>query len=90
MIIGAGPIGLVTLLAAKPMGAGDVVVVNCPRHARRKPAELAPTSCSTPRADDVAAVLAERFGEGVDIAFDAGGDSDDDRRALSSVRPKGA
>ena len=40
LIIGAGPIGLVTLLAVKLMGAGDVVVVELSSARKAKAAEL--------------------------------------------------
>ena len=89
LIIGAGPIGLVTLLAVKLMGAGEVVVVELSSARKAKAAELGADLVLDPAHDDVAAVLAERFGQGVDVAFDAGGNAATIALALSSVRPKG-
>ena len=89
LIIGAGPIGLVTLLAVKLMGAGDVVVVELSSARKAKAAELGADLVLDPAHDDVAEALAERFGQGVDVAFDAGGNAATIALALSSVRPKG-
>ncbi len=89
LIVGAGPIGLVTLLSLKAQGAGEVVVVELTEARKAKAAELGADLVLDPRSDDVAAVLADRYGQGVDVAFDAGGHAETIQLALASVRPRG-
>jgi (R,R)-butanediol dehydrogenase/meso-butanediol dehydrogenase/diacetyl reductase len=89
LIVGAGPIGLVTLLSLRVQGAGEVVVVELTDARKAKAAELGADLVLDPRSDDVVAVLAERYGRGVDVAFDAGGHAETIQLALASVRPKG-
>jgi (R,R)-butanediol dehydrogenase/meso-butanediol dehydrogenase/diacetyl reductase len=89
LIVGAGPIGLVTLLAAKAMGAGTVVVVELTAARKAKAAELGADLVLDPNVDDIAARLAAEFGQGVDVAFDAGGNAATIALALASVRPRG-
>lgn len=89
LIVGAGPIGLVTLLSLKAQGAGEVVVVELTDARKAKAAELGADLVLDPRSDDVVAVLADRYGQGVDVAFDAGGHAETIQLALASVRPKG-
>jgi len=89
LIVGAGPIGLVTLLAAKAMGAGKVVVVELTETRKLKAIELGADLVLDPNTDDIAAVLGAEFGQGVDVAFDAGGNAKTIELALASVRPRG-
>ncbi len=89
LIVGAGPIGLVTLLSLKVQGAGEVVVVELTDARKAKAVELGADLVLDPRSDDVVAVLADRYGQGVDVAFDAGGHAETIQLALASVRPKG-
>ncbi len=89
LIVGAGPIGLVTLLSLKVQGAGEVVMVELTDARKAKAAELGADLVLDPRSDDVVAVLADRYGRGVDVAFDAGGHAETIQLALASVRPKG-
>lgn len=89
LIVGAGPIGLVTLLAVKAMGAGTVAIVELTSARKRKAAELGADLVLDPVDDDIAATIAGVFGQGVDVAFDAGGNATTIELALASVRPKG-
>ena len=89
LIVGAGPIGLVTLLAVKVMGAGRVVMVELTRARKLKALELGADLVLDPTTDDIAGVLAAEFGQGVDVAFDAGGNAATIAMALAAVRPKG-
>ena len=89
LIVGAGPIGLVTLLSSQAMGAGKTVVVELTTARQRKAAELGADLVLDPTTDDITAVLTDEFGRGVDIAFDAGGNSKTIELALASVRPRG-
>jgi (R,R)-butanediol dehydrogenase/meso-butanediol dehydrogenase/diacetyl reductase len=77
------------LLAVKLMGVGDVVVVELSSARKAKAAELGADLVLDPAHDDVATAIAERFGQGVDVAFDAGGNAATIALALASVRPHG-
>ena len=74
VVVGAGPIGLLTLLAARLGGAGSVVVTDRNPHrlgvARRLGAELTVDVGST---DPVAGVMAATGGRGADVVFEAVG-----------------
>jgi (R,R)-butanediol dehydrogenase / meso-butanediol dehydrogenase / diacetyl reductase len=89
LIVGAGPIGLVTLLAAKALGAGKVAMVELTEARKAKAAELGADLVLDPSVDDIEARLATEFGQGVDVAFDAGGNAATIALALESVRPRG-
>jgi (R,R)-butanediol dehydrogenase/meso-butanediol dehydrogenase/diacetyl reductase len=89
LIVGAGPIGLVTLLACKAMGAGRVCMVELTSARQRKAEELGADLVLDPAIDDVAEAIAGEFGRGVDVAFDAGGNAATIELALSAVRPRG-
>ena len=74
VIVGAGPIGLLTLLATRLRGAGSVVVTDRNRHrldvARRLGADL---TVDVESMDPVAAVMAATDGRGADVVFEAVG-----------------
>lgn len=89
LIVGAGPIGLVTMLSAQALGVDRVVVVELTAERKRKATELGADLVLDPTVDDIAGVLAAEFGQGVDVAFDAGGNAQTIALALASVRPRG-
>jgi (R,R)-butanediol dehydrogenase/meso-butanediol dehydrogenase/diacetyl reductase len=89
LIVGAGPIGLVTLLAAKAMGADRVAVVELTTARKHKAAELGADLVLDPVTDDVSGTIGRLFGQGVDVAFDAGGNKATIELALGAVRPRG-
>jgi L-iditol 2-dehydrogenase len=74
VVVGAGPIGLLTLLAARLRGAGTVIVTDRNPHrlgvARLLGADLAVDVAST---DPVAAVMTATGGRGADVVFEAVG-----------------
>ncbi|HEV7810985.1 MAG TPA: zinc-binding dehydrogenase, partial [Candidatus Limnocylindrales bacterium] len=74
VVVGAGPIGLLTLLAARQRGAGSVIVTDRDRHrlevARRLGADEAIDVGET---DPVAAVMHVTHGRGADAVFEAVG-----------------
>lgn len=71
-VIGAGSIGLVTLLAAKGLGAAEVHVVARHPHQAALAMALGATSTSTPE-EARRAILDRTGGRGVDIAFETVG-----------------
>lgn len=88
-VIGAGPIGLVTMLALRAAGAGLVAMVEISDARKRKAIAMGADIVLDPTADDAAATLRQMTGGGVDVAFDASGNNATLTLALESVRAKG-
>jgi threonine dehydrogenase-like Zn-dependent dehydrogenase len=92
VVLGAGTIGLTTLIAARALGAGAIYVVA--RHAHQ--AALAESLGATTVLPDDPAIATERVrsltgGRGVDVVFETvGGHSDTLSLAWELVRPQGA
>jgi L-iditol 2-dehydrogenase len=89
-IVGAGTIGLLTLLAARLRGAGRIVVTDRSQHrleiARALGADVA---IDVEAGDPVAAVLEALDGRGADAVFEAVGSSSTVQQSVSVVRPGG-
>lgn len=90
LVLGAGPIGLATVLGLRARGFGSVIVSE-PSASRRALARgMGATATVDPTADDVVAqVLAATGGTGVDVAFDAAGNDATPTTALRAVRARG-
>ena len=90
LVVGAGPIGLATVLGLRARGSSQIIVSE-PSAARRRIAEqLGATLAVNPAEQDVAATVVEATaGEGVDAAFDAAGSNETLTAALMSTRPAG-
>jgi 2-desacetyl-2-hydroxyethyl bacteriochlorophyllide A dehydrogenase len=87
LIYGAGPIGLLTLLAAKHMGAGNILLVDRQQvrleHARRLGAAVA-----TP--DEIDTAIQEQFGSGgVSTIIDCVGVNATREQAMKIIQPRG-
>jgi len=89
-ILGAGSIGLVTLMSALAAGAGPVFVSE-PLDARREAAKrLGATQVLNPRTDPVVdAILDATDGRGVDVVFEAAGSVEAHQQMVEVVRPAG-
>ena len=90
-IVGAGPIGLITLLVARAYGAGDITVVDLERHRLDKASELGAThtvvaSDATSTIADVEATLGA---DGAEFVFDASGSSAGCSLSVRLARPAG-
>lgn len=73
-ILGAGPIGLVTLQAARAAGAGALIVVDLDQGRLEVAKKLGATATINPAQEDVpATILALTQGSGPDIVFEAAG-----------------
>jgi L-iditol 2-dehydrogenase len=71
VVIGAGPIGLLTIAALKRAGVGRLTAVEpLPHRQELARAMGADTAFTGPAADVAAAVLADSNGRGVDLVFD--------------------
>lgn len=72
-IVGAGPIGLYTLAAAKAAGALEVYVAEISPARREAARKLGATAVFDPKTQDVAAELKKRGLEGVEVVYDCAG-----------------
>jgi len=88
-ILGAGPIGLMVLQAAKVRGAGAIVSIDLSDRALEAAKQLGATAVVNPRRDDPRAVLRELTGEGADIVIEAVGATPTIRQTLDLVRRGG-
>ena len=74
VVLGAGPIGLLTLQCARAAGAGAIAVVEPHPVRRAKAKQLGATAVIDPRAEDVAARVKEVLGPlGADVVFECAG-----------------
>lgn len=89
LVVGAGPIGLVTLLALKEAGAGFVAVAELSPARKRKAEQMGADLVLDPTVDDVAGVIHARTGGGADVTFDASGHQATLTLALHAVRKQG-
>jgi len=88
-VIGAGPIGLVTMLALRAAGAGLIAMVEISAARKQKAMAMGADIVLDPTTDDVVATLRAMTGGGVDVAFDASGNNATLTLALGVVRSKG-
>lgn len=89
LVVGAGPIGLVTLLALKDAGASLVAVAELSPARKAKAEQMGADLVLDPSVDDVVAVVQARTGGGADATFDASGHQATLELALRSVRKRG-
>ncbi len=75
LIAGAGPIGALAVLAARAAGAGEVYLSEPNAVRAERAAPLQADLVLDPTSDDVAAVLRERTGVGVDVAIECAGNA---------------
>ena len=91
VVIGAGGVGLATMMGAKAMGAARVIAVDLAAHKgeRAVSLDIADATLVGTGDDVVSAVLELTEGRGADYAFDAVGAPGTLETALRSVRPGG-
>jgi L-iditol 2-dehydrogenase len=91
LVTGPGPIGLITALACKALGAGHVTVVGRPTSRRRL--ELARSlgleTWDTSEVQVEEAALAVTARQGFDVAFDAAGSAEGLSTAIRALRKRG-
>ncbi len=83
MVVGAGPIGLLTVAILRARGAGRIVVTEPLAHRRAAALALGADAAVPPDPDGVAR---ETFGERVDVAFEAAGTDAGIATACGAVR----
>ena len=89
VVMGAGCIGLVSLLAAKAYGATQVIVGDVIDKRLEKAAELGAIPVNTKTDDIVARVMALTNGHGADVCIDCAGFSSTVDACLSAAKPAG-
>ncbi|MFQ5381422.1 MAG: zinc-binding dehydrogenase [Dehalococcoidia bacterium] len=89
LVIGAGPIGLLVLQAAKLAAAGAVVVVEPSAGRRKMASRLGADAVLDPGSDDVPAFLSKRTEAGPPVVFECAGAPGTLQRAVELVRPGG-
>jgi len=89
MVLGAGPIGLGVLQAARAAGASTVIVTE-PSAARRSAANrLGATVVIDPSTDDPRRAIRDLTGDGVDVVFETTANSTALNQGIRSLRPRG-
>ncbi len=89
-VIGAGPIGLLTMLAARLKGAGTVIVVDRSVHRLELAEELGADAVINVDETDAAAVIQEMTDGGVDAAFEAVGITPTAQLSVEATRNGGS
>lgn len=90
VVLGAGPIGIVTALAALAGGCSRVIITDVQEAKLDLAARLGPITPVNVKAQDLRAVVKEATdGWGADVVFDAVGAPDSVRQALDVVCPGG-
>ncbi|HLQ34494.1 MAG TPA: zinc-binding dehydrogenase, partial [Chloroflexota bacterium] len=90
LLVGAGPIGLAIIQAARAAGAGEIVVRE-PSSARRQAALSLGAICAVdPREDESGEAVREHFGSaGVEVTFEAAGTQPALAAALAALAKRG-
>ncbi|MGI6154293.1 MAG: NAD(P)-dependent alcohol dehydrogenase [Christensenellaceae bacterium] len=90
VVMGAGCIGLVTLLALKALGLSEVYVVDVIEKRLKKAEELGATAAINGKKEDAAARIASLTnGQGVDLVIETAGSETTTRQAIDMLK-KGA
>jgi len=90
LIMGAGPVGLSALLAARAAGATTVAVVDVREWRLQLAERLGATLTLDARQPDLARVATDRAGAPFDVAIDCSGSESAVREAIRATRPGGA
>lgn len=89
LVTGGGPIGLLVLITARAFGATPVVLSDVVEARRDAALGFGADAVLDPAADDLAAQVRERTGDGFDVVFEASGAPPAVRQAFGLVRPGG-
>ncbi len=89
LVLGAGPIGVLVLLAARAYGAGPVAVSEIVAARRKKALDFGAEAAWDPMAASFEPQARQLSGQGFDVVFEASGSPAALRQAFDLVRPGG-
>lgn len=88
-VFGAGPIGLLTILAAKAAGASEIFAIDLADFRLEKAKELGATHTINSGNDDPVSIVRSMLPDGVDVAFEVAGVAPTFKQAIDVVRAGG-
>lgn len=88
-VFGAGPIGLLTIIAAKAAGAKDIFAFDLSEERLKKAEEVGATHIVNSSKEDPVAFIRKHYPLGVDISFEVAGVEPTFNQALASTRARG-
>jgi (R,R)-butanediol dehydrogenase/meso-butanediol dehydrogenase/diacetyl reductase len=88
-IFGAGPIGLLTVLAAKAAGASEIVIADLAEFRLEKAKEIGATHVINSGNVDPVKAIRELYPDGVDVAFEVAGVAPTFKQAISVTKAQG-
>jgi (R,R)-butanediol dehydrogenase / meso-butanediol dehydrogenase / diacetyl reductase len=89
IVYGAGPIGLLTIIAAKAAGAAEIIAVDISKERLEKALEVGASTVINSLEEDVASKVLSICDKGVDIAYEAAGVEATFNSALSVLKKGG-
>ena len=88
-IFGAGPIGLLTAIAAKAAGASKIIVLDLSQTRLEKAMELGATHIINSGEQDAVQAIRELVPDGVDVSFEVAGVAPTFKQAIDATRARG-
>lgn len=88
-VFGAGPIGLLTIIAAKASGASKVIVLDLSDNRLEKAKELGATHIINSGKGDPVQAVRSIVPEGVDVSFEVAGVAPTFKQAIDVTKPRG-
>ena len=88
-IFGAGPIGLLTAIAAKAAGASKIIVLDLSQTRLEKAMELGATHIINSGEQDAVQAIQELVPDGVDVSFEVAGVAPTFKQAIDATRARG-
>lgn len=89
VVLGAGCIGLMTIMACKLMGAVDIVAVDLFPYRLDMAKKVGASAVINPAETDTIQAVLEMFPEGADVVFESAGSAVTTRQSESIVKPGG-
>ncbi|APC49633.1 butanediol dehydrogenase [Virgibacillus halodenitrificans] len=88
-VFGAGPIGLVNIIAAKAAGASKIIALDLSEARLKKAKEVGATHVVNSGEEDAVKAIKKIVPGGVDVSFEVAGVAPTFKQAIESTRPRG-
>ncbi|CDO03515.1 Sorbitol dehydrogenase [Oceanobacillus picturae] len=88
-VFGAGPIGLLTIIAARAAGATNIIALDLSETRLEKAKELGATHCINSGETDPVKGILEIEPEGVDVSFEVAGVEATFQQSIEATKPRG-